>query len=192
MIRMPPFPTYDVGAIQFSDGKTLDCKVIECVILNYTDAIQTTDRANADGSSTQYGYTAGLVIKGNHLGFTGAVRSGKENIEGCENALDFKTGGTPENPIVIEGNFLFGVKPNARNPLGYAVTYHRCASDLIFKGNVFADCGSAIFNNIQYRDCVIAKGAIDPRVTLIDNMLASTPKLLVGPGKVAQTGEALP
>lgn len=187
MIRVPPFTTTsDVCAIQLSDGETQDCHILECVILNYTDAIQTTDRANPDGSSTQYGYTAGLIIKGNHLGFTGSVRdaAGTGNIEGCENALDFKTGGTPEKPVIIEGNFIFGVKANLRNPKGYAVTYHRCASDLVFRSNVFADCGSAFFNNIQYIDNVTSRGVFDPRVTLQGNVLASTATLLVGPGKV--------
>jgi hypothetical protein len=187
MIRIPPFGAKgDVVAIQFSDGETLDNKVLECTILNYTDAIQTTDRANPDGSSNEYGYCAGLAIRGNTLGFTGDVRSGLENIEGCENALDFKTGGTPDNPVIVEGNFLLGVRPNSRNPKGYAITYHRCASDLLIKDNSFIDCGSAIGNHIQYVDCVNGKGVFNPRVTVIENTLTQTPRLLVGPGRVSR------
>lgn len=158
LTRDPPFADSDIVGIQLSDGKCLDNRIIGNRIFNYTDAIQTTGRPG-DG----YGQFAGLQIRNNHMGFTDTVRTlgGSENIPGCENVLDFKAGGTAANPVVISNNVLFGVRPNAGNP-GYAITLHRLADHIQFRGNTIVNCEIGVFLNIQYRNADQLLGEFRP------------------------------
>lgn len=168
--RILPFPhTSDVTGIQFVDNKSINCSVVNNTIVNYTDAIQTTHRVQADGSSNDYGLAEGLLIEGNDMGFTQEMRTTSGGLaEGCENVLDFKTGGTPLNPVIIRNNRMFGCRPNTRTP-GYAVNIQNLATDLVFEDNLFYDNECGVFLNAQYVQNAQRYGWQNSRSVFINN-----------------------
>jgi hypothetical protein len=149
----------DVTGIYLSDGPNINNTIRECEIIDYTDAIQVGFRNNTD-----YGFAAGLTIESCTLG----VSSQRHNADGSmslglENCLDFKSGGTPENPVVVVNNVLTGTRPNASTP-GYAVTFHKCATDFLFMNNQIVDCEAGYQLTAQYVNNDQSLGWQDPRL----------------------------
>ena len=154
--REPPYPTTaDRIGVQLGDNVNDFAEIKYSTIIGYTDAIQTTNVTNnpttPPGTSDTYGYAEGLRIHGCTLGFLPKHQSadGSELLEGGENLLDCKTGGTAVNPIKVTGCILFGTRPNSRTP-GYALTVHIVADHIDISDCVFSDCESVVFLNAQY------------------------------------------
>jgi len=133
--RTSPIPTHDVVAIQFSDQANLFNEIVGCKILNYTDGIQTTHR-----KGELSGNAAGLLIYKCVIGHDKSVQS----CLGSEEALDFKIGGTPQDPVLVRDCYLFGTRLNDTSS-GYAVAVHIIAQHIKFENVTIADCEGGIF-----------------------------------------------
>lgn len=157
--RSVPFNTsVDVTGIQLVDGRNINNTIDQCVILNYTDSVQTTGRVNSNGSQTSYGEVSGLTIRDNWLGFTEETHlPDGRSVLGVENCIDLKTGGVPGNPVRVTGNRMFGVRPNERTP-GYAVTFHDVCKYVEMSGNRIIDCDVGMFLNAAYLNDVVGNG----------------------------------
>ncbi len=158
--------TADVVAIYLSDGPNLNNEIgPDNDILNYTDGVQVGYR-----NVTDYGHGAGTYIHHNRIGITSEFHNADGSmVAGLENALDFKSGGTPENPLRVEYNNMFGYRPSilagAGTP-GYAINIKSCTSDVNLIGNVFEDSEAGIFLNAQYTP---TGQWFVPRVNIVSN-----------------------
>lgn len=138
----------------------LNCRLHSNVIINYTDGWQ----ATASGES---GENPGLSVKFNYCLSLLPPNPDGSAVEGLEQVGggDFKTGGTPENPVVVEGNFFANNRPNCRTP-GYAHNLHKYARHIRYRNNIHANSNAGIFLVAQY---VVFKepqsGWVDPDIT---------------------------
>ena len=133
--RTSPVPDHDIVAIQLSDRENLNVGITNCSIFNYSDGIQTTWR-----SGDVSGLSAGLLIEGCVIGLDKNIR----HALGSENALDFKSGGTPDNPIIVRNCYLFGSRQTAENS-GYSITNHVRSQYVLIEDTTISDSHGGIF-----------------------------------------------
>lgn len=165
--RLAPFDTtQDVVAILFGqEGINVNNTITGCTILNYTDQVQTIDR-----NDLTTGSCPGLVISNNTMGFTPDMHLPDGSmLEGLENVIDFKAGGTKDNPVTVRNNIIFGTRPNSRTP-GYAVVFHNLAEYFVFVNNTITDHDAGISLIGQWVDRDTSKSWVTPKVQLLDNL----------------------
>lgn len=164
--RSPPFSTTeDIICIVFGqEGVNVNNSIIGNVILNYTDQIQTLDRNDLTTESCP-----GLLISYNVMGFTSDTYTLQGSmLQGLENVLDFKTGGTVAKPVIIENNIIFGTRENSGTP-GYSVVFQRLAENFEITNNIFSDNSAGIFLNGQFVDNDSGNAWVTPKIKLNGN-----------------------
>lgn len=173
--RQRPLPTYDVVAIQISDQPNTHIRLARNTILNYTDGVQTTARQGELGFCDEYGFAAGLLIEGNRIGYTESMRLAANpacNIPGCEQAFDFKTGGTELHPVIVRNNQVFGCRPvqlERGGTAGYAITIHIVGTHIHFENNAFLNCESGVQISSMRENNLPGGLFIDPRIRFTAN-----------------------
>lgn len=135
--RDGPTTIDDRVAILLIDGANTNNTIQNCKIINYTDGIQTMDR-----TGDPCGLAAGLKILNCWIGFEPGIGA----MEGSENCLDFKHGGTVDNPIEIKNCTMFGARQNS-GAGGYCVLIHRMAQYVHFDRCSFLDSSGGVFLN---------------------------------------------
>ena len=94
-----------------------------------------------------------------------------------ENTLDFKMGGTEQEPVMVTNNVFFGVRAAkagcaASGSGGYAITLHRRGTWVVLADNLFLDLDSGVFLNAFFLNVDQAQGRIDPHLTFTGNLFS--------------------
>lgn len=143
-------PGTEAGCVLFSYGYSqngltytpnINCGVRNCDIRGcWTDSAQVCHTV-----LDKFGEAPGCCIENCVMGFDPGFVTGDQMIDRMEQSgCDFKTGGTPENPVRFRGNIIYGTYKSLMNPLGYAICVQNTATDILIENNTVVDCWGGV------------------------------------------------